>query len=120
MQFGACEFALGRAPGAPLGVTEPKSQGTAPAAAYWLPPLRSADHPATPWWSALLRGGRRGEAREEEMSESRAVGGADEKEKRSDEDRRCVVVCGRRRMEDGSVGQDEEARRANGRTHHRA
>lgn len=50
--------ARGRPPRPPLGVIGPSPQVTAPAAACGVPPLRSADHPATPWWSALLRGGK--------------------------------------------------------------
>ena len=51
------------------------SQVSAPAAASWMPPLRTADHPATPWWSALLRGGVGGGGGGEESSEWVGSGG---------------------------------------------
>lgn len=48
----------GAPPRPPLGAGGASAQVTAPATARWVPPLHSADHPATPWWSALFRGGR--------------------------------------------------------------
>lgn len=57
-------FARVAAPPAARGVP-PSSQVTALASREVRPPLRTADHPATPWWSALLRGGDGAEARAE-------------------------------------------------------
>lgn len=52
----ACGWTTGRPPRPPLGVEAAFAQVTAPAPASPGTPLRTADHPATPWWSALLRG----------------------------------------------------------------
>lgn len=55
-QSTACASAPGAPPRPPLVVGSAFVQVTAPAPASWGSPLRTADHPATPWWSALLRG----------------------------------------------------------------
>lgn len=76
--------ALGVPPRPPLGVQRESLQVNAPAAVCWLPPLRTADHPATPWWSALLRGfgeGRRGLAMLWRGRSGGRGGGGDEREK---------------------------------------
>ncbi len=49
-------------PRPPLGVNRASDQVSYPASAPSGSPLRTADHPATPWWSALLRGGEGAEA----------------------------------------------------------
>ena len=68
----------------PLGVQRASLQVNAPAPACWWPPLRTADHPATPWWSALLRGFGEGAAGAGGVAERRSGGrggGGDEREK---------------------------------------
>jgi hypothetical protein len=52
----ACAPALGAPPHPPLGLDAEFASRSAPAPASPGTPLRTADHPATPWWSALLRG----------------------------------------------------------------
>lgn len=47
----ACASAPGAPPRPPLVVGSAFVQVTAPAPASWGSPLRTADHPATPWWS---------------------------------------------------------------------
>jgi hypothetical protein len=71
----ACGEALGGPPRPPLGVCESLSQVSAPAPASPQPPLHSADHPATPWWSALFRGGSKaGAGAGEGLEEERRAG----------------------------------------------
>lgn len=54
-RFAACRALSGAPPRPPLGVSGPFVQASAPASTPTGTPLRSADHPATPWWSALRR-----------------------------------------------------------------
>lgn len=56
-QSAACGGASGVPPRPPLGARGVFLQVRAPAPALSGSPLRTADHPATSWWSALLRGG---------------------------------------------------------------
>jgi hypothetical protein len=55
-RFAACPASSGAPPRPPLGVGGPFVQVSAPASTPTRTPLRTADHPATPWWSALRRG----------------------------------------------------------------
>lgn len=63
-------------PRPPLGARGVFLQVRAPAPASSGSPLRTADHPATPWWSALLRGG-------DEAGAGAGAGGVQVRERRA-------------------------------------